>query len=435
MKKLLVLLVTLPLLFQCSDNDRILNLPENSEPYYAFLLQRIGDAKFIFIGDTTEMPVYLESIGDQPLTGFNLSVVFEDSALNILDIIPGEAIECWEIFEYTTRSFEDEEGRHLEQININAVADVKFISDQPSGCTANNGSFDNLPDELFTIRFEVSSDWKYNCSFVPVNFYWLDCNDNTINDDQYDVEYVSRAVYEPNWYIISHDEYLLYIPDDGSIDANDHVYGIFDNCLTAPNHPKIKESVIDFYSGGVDIACQDPVFPPGDLNLNNVRYEIGDAVVYSNYFIYGESIFTINLEGQIAESDVNEDGKPLTLADFCYLIRIITGDSYPFEELENYQDTAYLLLENDTIYTKCHRALGGAYMVFPGKVKFTSLLGGFEIKSGYVDGYTKILIYNTNKKAINPGLYPILKLNKSIYPDEFETAGYRGEIVTSIIKH
>ena len=308
MKKLLVLLVTLPLLFQCSDTDKIVNLPEDSEPSYAFRIQRTDEAQFIFTGDTANVPVYLESIGDQPLTGFDLSIVYEDSALNILDIFPGEAIECWEYFDYTTRNFEDEEGRHLEQINISAVADVKFISGHPSGCTADNGSFVTLPSELFTISFEVSADQKYNCRFVPLNYYWLDCNDNTINDDQYDVVYVSRAAYEPNWYIISYDEYFLNIPDDGSIDDSDHIYGIFDNCLMGSNDSKIKIPAIDFYSGGVDIICEKLESPPGDINLNNVSCEVGDAVLYSNYFIYGESVFAINLYAQIRQSDINQDG-------------------------------------------------------------------------------------------------------------------------------
>lgn len=102
--------------------------------------------------------------------------------------------------------------------------------------------------------------------------------------------------------------------------------------------------------------------------------------------------------------------------------------------MENYQDTAYLQLANDTIYTRCQIALGGAYLVFPGEIEFTPLADEFTIEYDYVNGRTKILIYSTKHKFIQPGSYPILKLDNPAYPEKFETAGYRGEIVTSIIE-
>jgi flagellar hook assembly protein FlgD len=40
-------------------------------------------------------------------------------------------------------------------------------------------------------------------------------------------------------------------------------------------------------------------------------------------------VFTINVAGQTAASDVNADGTPLTVADLVYLIRVITGDALP----------------------------------------------------------------------------------------------------------
>ena len=66
----------------------------------------------------------------------------------------------------------------------------------------------------------------------------------------------------------------------------------------------------------------------GDMNLNGVAYEIADAVLYTNYFIFGPSAFDldpIRRESQIAASDVNADGSPLTVADLVYLIRVILG--------------------------------------------------------------------------------------------------------------
>ena len=63
-----------------------------------------------------------------------------------------------------------------------------------------------------------------------------------------------------------------------------------------------------------------------------MRRMIADAVTLANYFIYGLSAFSINIEGQIAASDVNADGIPLSVADLVYLIRVITGDALPIEK-------------------------------------------------------------------------------------------------------
>jgi hypothetical protein len=57
-----------------------------------------------------------------------------------------------------------------------------------------------------------------------------------------------------------------------------------------------------------------------------IGYEIADAVLFSNYFIRGLPVFTINQAGQVAASDVNADGLVLTVADLVYLIRAVVGD-------------------------------------------------------------------------------------------------------------
>jgi len=63
----------------------------------------------------------------------------------------------------------------------------------------------------------------------------------------------------------------------------------------------------------------------GDLNLNGIPFEIADAILYSNYFMYGLSVFTIDINAQIAASEINGDGLPLTVADFIYMLRVIDG--------------------------------------------------------------------------------------------------------------
>ncbi|MCX6829371.1 MAG: dockerin type I domain-containing protein [candidate division Zixibacteria bacterium] len=67
----------------------------------------------------------------------------------------------------------------------------------------------------------------------------------------------------------------------------------------------------------------------GDLNLNGIPYEIGDADIYAEYFVIGLAAFTINLEAQIAQSDVNRDEITLSCADYLELLRIMKDSALP----------------------------------------------------------------------------------------------------------
>ncbi len=67
----------------------------------------------------------------------------------------------------------------------------------------------------------------------------------------------------------------------------------------------------------------------GDLNLNGVPYEIADALIYEAFFNIGLTAFTINIEAQIATTDINMDGIPLTYADYLFMLRIIGGEADP----------------------------------------------------------------------------------------------------------
>lgn len=72
---------------------------------------------------------------------------------------------------------------------------------------------------------------------------------------------------------------------------------------------------------------EEPQTFTGDLNVNGIAYEISDVVLYSAYFIYGMTVFQVNVPAQVAASDVNADGITLSVADLVYMVRIIIGDA------------------------------------------------------------------------------------------------------------
>ncbi|MDX9859029.1 MAG: FlgD immunoglobulin-like domain containing protein [candidate division Zixibacteria bacterium] len=67
----------------------------------------------------------------------------------------------------------------------------------------------------------------------------------------------------------------------------------------------------------------------GDVNGNGIHYEVGDVLLFTNYFLFGSTVFTVNIVQQIEATDVNADGITLTVADLTYLIRVVVGDASP----------------------------------------------------------------------------------------------------------
>jgi hypothetical protein len=82
-----------------------------------------------------------------------------------------------------------------------------------------------------------------------------------------------------------------------------------------------------------DILIIHPLY--GDINLNEYPYEIGDAVVFLNYFM-GQTEFN---RRQYANSDCNRDGIQASIADLVYLLAVVSGDTSlvqpPIEFLES----------------------------------------------------------------------------------------------------
>ena len=434
MKKLLVLLVTLPLLFQCSDNDRIVNLPEDAEPYYSFVIESPGDNQSLnFQGGFSFIPVYLDSIGDQPLTNFDLSIAYEDTILTVRDVIPSEALECWEYFNYSVNVIQDEQGNSLECLSINAISNLKSIYGQPTGCSGVKGEFVDFPTKLFDIKYYVKDNREYECHCVPIYFYWLDCNDNSVNDANYSIRYVSQNVYDIAW--VGENQYTKLIPDNNYVSEDEHIYGVFTDCMAIPVGSSSQITpVIDFYDSWVCLSCSEPQPTSGDINLNNVAYEIEDARLYAAYFIYGNSAFRINLLEQTEESDVNRDEEYPTLADFVYLVRILYGDAVAWSSLQHYQSTAYISVENDTVYVECDRDLGAVAISFYDRVNSKSLLESFTLKDDYFNGFTNVIIYKMGRMPIPAGKTPLMVLSEFAFIHKFETAGYYGESVTAVIK-
>lgn len=264
----------------------------------------IESAHGVLLGDTVDVPILLDNDSSGfALGALVLAVRYDTTSLTLANVAPGPLmVECgWEDFSYS-----DSFG----VIHMVALANYLGGQSQPT-CHFQEAS----GDSIVMLTFAVTDDPDFECSAPPVEFYWVRCADNTASDTTGVSTYYSNLVVDSDGFQHS---------SGSTLPTNE---GAPDTCVgVAPNNPR----AIDFYSGYVDIKCIDSVDFRGDLNLNGIANEIGDWVVYQNYFLYGLIAFQVNLEAQIAASDVNNDGLTLTVRDLAYLLRIIIGDALPF---------------------------------------------------------------------------------------------------------
>jgi hypothetical protein len=353
--------------------------------------------------------------GSEEMWGFDFLIAYDASALSFMGAIesaifniPPEtpALYQWEYFNYRYGP-DGNCGSACPSgmLRVIAIADQNDGGHHPITKILPNGTL------LFKLDFLVSNNRTYECMYVPIYFYWMDCGDNTIafryrtDETGYDIQTaVNDYIYNYNgtYYDIAHLTDTTYKEK-----AFPSVYGVNSTCFVPVEYyneetqqyelKPLPIRFINFYNGGIDIICAEDIDARGDINLNNVMNEIGDAVVFTNYFIAGLAAFTVNEEGQIAATDVNADGITLSVADLVYLIRVIVGDAVPYAKLSPNTNTASFGSNGSVVTVDAE--LGAAYFVFAGDVSVSLADGaaGMEIKTGFDGKNTRALVYSFEK--------------------------------------
>ncbi|PKK83873.1 MAG: hypothetical protein CVT49_06375 [candidate division Zixibacteria bacterium HGW-Zixibacteria-1] len=341
----------------------------------------------------------INSGGAEILHGFDFLIGYDPSALNFVAGMPGPLFSRpgtfeWEYFTY----------RYNYLGNCGAgcpsgVLRVVGMAEYNDG--AHHPNLMVLPSDmvLFTLDFLVSSDYNLGGMFVPINFFWMDCGDNAIafhyrGGNPLDIQtgfsnmvfqYGGGTIYDP------------YHEITNTNTGFPTFTGAQADCFT--NNDPTKPAPVPFvnlYGGGIDIISPNEIDLRADVNLNGVAYEIADAVVFTNYFIYGPAAFTVNFEGQKAATEVNGDGIALTVADLVYLIRVIVGDALPLPKVA---PDILLNAVADGQTVTLDAEIGAAYFIFDGVVPVSlgADASGMQLAVNSADGRTVALLYSFEK--------------------------------------
>jgi hypothetical protein len=237
--------------------------------------------------------------------------------------------------------------------------------------------------------------------FVPIKFIWYDCGDNAISSKDGDTLYISQRVFDyvggdPPQADELAGPYGTYIEvtKDTTFPT---FFGAPDECLEDPDGdgPKLPPlRLINFFNGGIDIVCVDSLDDRGDINLNGISNEVADAVMFTNYFIYGLGVFKINPPGQIAATDVNADGLTLSVADLVYQIRIVVGDALPYPKVVTPVEASYVHGSDGVMRINNEVVMGAAFVVVKGNAIPELLAPEMEMKYAFDGENTRILVYS-----------------------------------------
>jgi hypothetical protein len=324
----------------------------------------------------------------QDIGGFDFLIEYDASALIVNSVEPGAFIDScgWEYFTYRYGPAGNcgPNACPSGKLRIVAIAETNNGDNHPD-CFNNDAP--GIPNELAKINFLVTNDRTFECQYVPIRFCWYECTDNTLSNVTGDTLFISRYVYDYAW----DTDYSEWINITAERDYPT-LTGAQDVDCFVGNPEKVPYRLVDFRNGGIDIACADSIDARGDVNLNEVAYEVADAVLFANYFVYGLSVFHTNPDGQIAATDVNADGIVLSVADLVYLIRVVVGDALPYPK--TVVPASYVHTVDGVLSVSGDVEMGAAFVVAAGNVAPTLLADNMEMMYNFDGTNTRILVYS-----------------------------------------
>ncbi len=145
-------------------------------------------------------------------------------------------------------------------------------------------------------------------------------------------------------------------------------------------------------------------------------------------------MFRINVEGQIAATDVNADGLTLSVADLVYMIRVVTGDAQRIPKLNPDQHfTAELRVSGDVLsITQSDTRVGAICLTIDGDARpeLSENASSMELRYNFDGSVTRVLVFDLEGKSfLETG--KVLKLNGAGRIKNVEIGSYDGYVMAA----
>lgn len=350
------------------------------------------------------------------LEGFNFFFGYDPSGIQFESASPGVLnSDCgWEYFDYRFVFPQRCDTCPRGMMRVVGMADMNNGDIHPDwDCLDSLGV--GGPYTLFTLKFRLTNDRTFECSWTPIRFFWSTCSDNLMYC--YPDSGASSMKFGASRYVFDDTTLTAFLNNDST--GYPTVTGFQSECPPTQgprNIPYVQ--VVDYINGGIRVICADSIDARGDVNLNGTNYEFADAVLFAAYFVHGVGVFNINQQGQIAATDVNRNGVTLELGDLVYLVRHITGDVLPLDELK--PTPGSYTYDNGVLSVLLE--VGAAFIVAEGDVVPTLLATDMQMSYAFDSTNTRILIWKVEQNARFSGAF--LKVDGPIVDVAF--ASYSG---------
>jgi hypothetical protein len=335
--------------------------------------------------------------------GFEVLVSFDPTAVSIVDVIShdfmiDEAIDCDgihhfdvpslfhkpgfypEYFDYTIGA-----GGHVNWVKVTGIMDMEWPQEHVP-------PIDTGQMPLFALVVDLNPMWEGMEAYF--HFEFTGCGDNILSD--------------PTGYII-------YGPTEDDAPA----------WLSCPYNPAIV--LRDGADGCPGIGIRSVTI--GDINLNGIKYEVGDAIVFVNYLMYGQSALVHGREEeQKKASDLNGDGFFWTIADLVMLLNLINEvgptATPPGESVE-------LTITGADVELASNVDVGAVYFVmkYEGDIAAPELqVDGMDLAWNVENGLLKVLVYSMESNPIAAGTHTLFTVPgaKNLTVDKVDIADAGG---------
>lgn len=208
-----------------------------------------------------------------------------------------------------------------------------------------------------------------------------------------------------------------------------------DNTMTANDGTRISQSQIK-YTNGYALIKESTEEGIGDINLNGIAYEIGDAIYLTNFLI-NPAKYPLNAKQRL-NSDVNRDGLTGTVADLVYLIlKIVNPGAYPKPVVGNPEAAFALDGDGLTVYSPVELGAVAVTLEMVSDVESDIISDlsrqGLVVKSGR-DGRTlRVLVYSEEGQVLPSGLNEIFKIenNRAYEIKEVQVSSVDGQVLAA----
>jgi hypothetical protein len=334
-----------------------------------------GDLVYVPI-KITQLPVVAGQLYN--LGGFELHLDFEYTSMTFVGMERGELIPA------PTPTVPGFESFYYRLLPCPSCGCCKYkilifgMYDMPDGRVGT--PIDDI-GVLLWLKFVINNDENLRGLNIPICWQWTPCELNPPGGDPFDPDCGENT-------FSSEDGNILFVSSDP-----DQFNPL---CCDDPGS---VEDLIDFGNPCfyIPICGEGPgLCKRGDVNMNTVTYEVADAVLFASYFVQGIGVFGGPPDDayKICATDVNADGRALTLSDLVYLIRVILHDAVEIPKLAP-STVANVIVYNGVITVEGAN-VGAILFEFDGAVNPTLLAANMEM----INKDNKVLVWSQSGNSI-----------------------------------